>query len=348
MRKSNFELLRCISMILIILCHMIGYSNVIRGCTANSYVALMLWLWGGLGVNCFMMISAYFLVDTEFHFKRYVKVEFKTLFYSISLLIAALFGIKIDSGLSAIMKGIFPVLSGEYWYVTAYCGVLLLSPFLNSIIIKLEKENWKKLIIVCTVLLSVLPNLIPILTYYSDLVWLVYLYILTGGVKHYHIKRPKIKTCIWIFIVCVTIIYASAGIAFILSWHYSIFSIAVGYFSTRCVFIMLICSLALFFIFEQWELGYSKIINWVAKGTFGVYLLHENPCINNFLWHNVFSISLFFDKAWFGIYCLGVAVIIMILGGVIDCIAEVFLQRLYNMKQINMICKRYDRWIGGK
>ena len=72
-RLSNFEILRIISMLLIICHHFALYS----GCrypsstiTMNSVFIQFLSYGGQLGVNLFVLISGYFLVKNEFKVKK--------------------------------------------------------------------------------------------------------------------------------------------------------------------------------------------------------------------------------------------------------------------------------------
>lgn len=92
LRSSNFELLRIISMLMIVASHYV-YFGVMRigesdaslwlsGSLAHKLFSCFLLL-GELGVALFFMISGYFLIEKN-KFSVF-KIAFKTVFYSIFL-----------------------------------------------------------------------------------------------------------------------------------------------------------------------------------------------------------------------------------------------------------------------
>lgn len=67
-RNSNLEILRIVSMILIIVHHYVvhgqfEWSNTI---TTNKILLEVLSLGGKLGVNCFVLITGYFMVQSKY------------------------------------------------------------------------------------------------------------------------------------------------------------------------------------------------------------------------------------------------------------------------------------------
>lgn len=68
-RSSNFELLRIISILLIIAFHYCIYGNGGKifslNISTNQIFAIIFGSWGVLGVDCFIFISAYFLLASN-------------------------------------------------------------------------------------------------------------------------------------------------------------------------------------------------------------------------------------------------------------------------------------------
>ena len=82
-RMSNFELLRIISMLIIVIYHFALHGNIINSAQGISKaVSNVLFIGGTLGVNLFVLIGGYFMVDTDFRIKRLLKLWFATFFYS--------------------------------------------------------------------------------------------------------------------------------------------------------------------------------------------------------------------------------------------------------------------------
>ena len=67
-RNSSIELLRIISMIMIILLHFLGgtgYIGIIEEGTKNYYLTNILESLAIVGVNVFVLISSYFLINSN-------------------------------------------------------------------------------------------------------------------------------------------------------------------------------------------------------------------------------------------------------------------------------------------
>ncbi|MCT3487413.1 hypothetical protein EFR34_09820 [Lactobacillus delbrueckii subsp. lactis] len=86
-RQSNFELLRIISMFLIVLGHVTFQTKFVypRQAVLHNVSIQSLWIGGKLGVWEFTLISAYFLSHSRFKIESLKKVWGVTLFYSISI-----------------------------------------------------------------------------------------------------------------------------------------------------------------------------------------------------------------------------------------------------------------------
>ena len=87
---SNLELFRIIAMLLIVAHHYVVNSGLLEFITAEptslraqSY--LWLGIWGKTGINCFMMITGYFMCKSKITIKKFVKLLFQKYFYNIGI-----------------------------------------------------------------------------------------------------------------------------------------------------------------------------------------------------------------------------------------------------------------------
>ena len=89
-RQSNFELLRIVAMLMIVFHHFAyhGAFNYDSTSISISYFWYSLIIMGGkIGVNIFILISAYFLIlSSGINFKKIFKIIGQVLFYSILFL----------------------------------------------------------------------------------------------------------------------------------------------------------------------------------------------------------------------------------------------------------------------
>ncbi len=77
-RNSNIELLRIISTFLIIAFHMRRYNYIWSSKPIGYIFGTIFSSWGVLGVDIFLIISAYFLSESKFHIKKVINIVFQT------------------------------------------------------------------------------------------------------------------------------------------------------------------------------------------------------------------------------------------------------------------------------
>ena len=88
----------------------------------------------------------------------------------------------------------------------------------------------------------------------------------------------------------------------------------------------------LFFIgFLNVKIKYNKVINVIATTTFGIYLIHDNSYVREFLWKVLFKNALFSKDILLIPYSLCVIVVVFF----ICCLIELF--RIYVLEKQYMI-----------
>lgn len=144
-RESNFELLRIICMILIVVFHFSvhgGYYSESAGTLPfNSVIIDLFGLGGRLGVNIFVLISGYFLINSKFKPKKLLSLFIQVWFFSISIYLIFLISGGISFTWGSFLCNIFPVVTSQYWFITTYIGLYLLSPFINKLLKKTYKTR---------------------------------------------------------------------------------------------------------------------------------------------------------------------------------------------------------------
>ena len=113
-------------------------------------------------------------------------------------------------------------------------------------------------------------------------------------------------------------------------------------FPCRHIFVMLL-SMSLFYIFKNYvKIGSSKVINTVAKTTFGVYIFHENPLFCSYGENGLSDKGLLFER-WlhigehfesdilYSLYFLGCVIFVFACCSMIEFLRQnlcVFVERL--------------------
>lgn len=71
-RSSNFELLRIVSMVMVVIMHVLRHGGVLQALTVGSLKYWVLWGMESLsfvGVNCYLLLTGYFQVQAQFSWK---------------------------------------------------------------------------------------------------------------------------------------------------------------------------------------------------------------------------------------------------------------------------------------
>lgn len=289
-RKSNIELLRIISMIMITLHHFslyLGlYSNNSLGIQKNI-LGVFLFSLGKIGVNIFVIIGGYFLINSTFNVKKIVKLWLEIFFYSLSILIIGkIFRIQ-EFSMNESMKSIFPISFQRYWFASSYIYLLILTPILNFTIKKLSRNQHKNIIIIGTILFSLIYS-----TLYGSigfgggtdaigiLPWFILLYFIASYIKIYDIKIKNIKLKTLITFITFELFICIPKL--LIEDNQTSNNFIYYYTRMNSIFVLLI-SIEIFLIFKNMEIKTSNIINNIAKVSFPVYLIQEHHMLKN-LW----------------------------------------------------------------
>lgn len=184
MRDSNIELLRIVSMMLIILFHFSVHGPWPADGVLAADVAVGVLAFGGkLGVNCFVLITGYFMTRSSVRMASVARVVLETWFYSWGLLI--LFAVAQPELVTQarLEKAVLPLVSGEYWFITNFVALMVVSPFLNLLFDRLSRRGKSRLAAIGFVTISVLPTLTTFNPLGSDLLWFFYLYLVGGWIR---------------------------------------------------------------------------------------------------------------------------------------------------------------------
>lgn len=296
-RSSNIELLRILSMMLIIATHLCNhYIDVPGSIWPYTYGVIFIQLVKSItyiAVNMYVIISAYFLCTSSFKTKRIVFTWLEVLFYS--LLLGIPYFLDGNTNLHNVLTIFFPIFMSEYWFATVYIGLLILSPFINLSIKAMTEKQMRVLCIVLLMLFSIIPSFIgPISRWVSfggscGLVWFIVLYYCSAYIRLY-IPKEKICSNKYKYLVIGIILASFAAIArFIIAFITAkIFgrAIGAGYFYGNNVIFNVIATYMIFAFFSSIKFHNASIcnvINILAKSSFGVYLIHESPIARKYL-----------------------------------------------------------------
>lgn len=282
-RSSNIELLRIICMALVILHHFAIHTGWGEGLSqGNRLFMTAIGLWPAVAINCFVMISGYFMCAHTGEIRgKLVRLWKERVFYSLLITLAFICAGLESIGAQSVLQAVFPIVTCRHNYVTTFVFLYLLIPFVNRGLAALDKRNFTHLVAVSTLILSVLPSFVGLTglwvnNTYAYLLWMIYLYCLGAYFRRHPVKLPWLP---------VLILSALAALA-LACWAEPRFAfLPDGYIlNNRNNILLLICSAALLNLFVNLKCGEVKWINWVAGSTFAVLLIHDDPLMRRLIW----------------------------------------------------------------
>ncbi len=287
-RRSNFELLRILSMVLVISHHFAvhgGFRFYAPEVTGNVWFLQLLSAGGKLGVNFFVMISGYFLVTARgFKWRKAGKIWLQIFFYSVTIYaIACLTGLT-DFSSHQLTRAFLPVLSKQWWFASAYFVMYLLSPAMNWVLQKLSRRGYLILLGVVGIFWFVYPLLLWLPERPRDTLWFCYLYCVAGYLRRF---PPKGSGRLWLGLGLAAFALAYGAV---MADLYKTAAFVVRYEIAYLNMFNPLAFLASVFVFQAiaaWDLGYRPWINRMAAVTFGIYLIHDSDFFRYPLWQGL-------------------------------------------------------------
>ena len=321
-KKEKFfgiELLRILATFYIILLHVVGQGGVAaasggKGTYTVSYLLLAL---AYPAVNCYALISGFVGCKSRFKLSRLLSLWLTVVFVNLAVwgafrLLAP--EMAASFSLEACLK---PLLTNEYWYVTAYFGLSVLTPVLNAAA-ELPKKTFAEMLIglfACFVLLPKIADNDLFLTRsgYSTL-WLVLLYLVGMFFRLHLLPKKRSRLCGAACLAVYGMISVFLPLQKRLTENKLLASgienpVYLKNYAYTSVLIVL-SSIALFAVFTRINVqnkAVCKFISFFSTASFGVYILHTQPLVWANLLQDAFSQFAVFSVPVMAACCLAAA-----------------------------------------
>lgn len=334
-RDSNIELLRILSVILIVGSHFSVHGAFVYDHTQVTFNRLFLQvlsMGGNLGVNLFVLISGYFLIKSSgVKIKKLLSLWLQMVTYAVVLLICANLIFGIPTGIKSLIRHVFPVVFENWWFASTYFVLYLMSPYINKFIRELTKSQLRNLIYLLSILWVIIPTFSTTEMQSNDLLFFIYLYIVASYIHLYpeDFKWKKSKYLIIAMLIAI-LTFMSVLIFDVLGIKYSTFASHAKYFLERHRIPMVLLSICLFIGFTKINIGKQKIINLLSSATFGVYLIHDDPITRVWLWQKAFKNNQFLDSPYLILYAILVVAVVYAAATIIELIRQNTLQKWYS------------------
>ncbi len=288
-RASNLELLRIVAMTMIIALHQNGTANALENLTpggANYYLAHGMEALCICAVNCFVLISGYFMVEkNQAPLSKCVHLLIDVAFWGLLGCFCAFVFRGERTGVKDMIVTILPYIKGQRWFVRDYIILMLLAPFINSALVRLSKRNYQILLAVLLLLFSIWPSFLPnppIDDYGYSCVHFIHLYVIAGYLKLHLTKTHKPAVYFMGYLISVIFIFGSSilGIGIAYAYNYTF---------------VITAAVSLFLFFRSLTIQ-SSAINTLATGAFDAFVIHTTGFFAELIYLRLFHV----DTALFG------------------------------------------------
>lgn len=328
MRQSNMELLRIVSMLMVLTVHADGASLGLPDLSGNLTAATSYDFWrlaveslAIIGVNCFTMISGYFGIRLKW--RGVASFLFQCLFYAVGIYVAVCVAFPTMFSLKELVDSCMVLTHTDLWYVPTYFGLMLLSPVLNAGLEALDRRQFS-IVLAAFVLFNVWcgwwweGSFNP--TGYT-LVQLILVY-MVGMFLRLHVDTADL--CRRRAVIVAGYVLSTVGV--FVSSLYLEPGMAFAYNSP----LVLASTVGLFMLFMTIDMR-SRTINYVAKSAFAAYLIHKSP----FIWGNVMRPMVLRLKSglpgWeFVLAAAGVVVAFYIIAMVVDPLRRLLSKKIFS------------------
>jgi surface polysaccharide O-acyltransferase-like enzyme len=357
-RDNGLDFLRIICMLLVTFSHVFTHGGLINDRLlpgmANWFLGNLLYPFTLVAVNCFVLLSGYFQCTSRFKLKRVVSTWVQVVVYSVGMYIAAklLFG---GFSVSTLLKSALPVVTDQYWFITAYLLMYMVSPFLNCMI----RAMGKRLHFLCCCTLLGIFSVAHNLTYIYDFgdvdggytfLWFCILYTIAAYIRLYvPVEGKHRKWGLLTYALCALGVGLARFVAhYATTWLLGVPMLTSFFYSYNSILVVP-ASIGLFMAMRtvKVEGRGAKLVSIFAPLAFGVYLIHDHPHLRPFLWEWL-KPGAMAQSVWMLPYCLLCIVGIF----AVCCGIEWLRQRIFHLcridRAISTVSDRIQGWVAAK
>lgn len=343
-QNSSIELLKIIGIILVVISHVVqtlrnesadvSYQdyvvNLNLATTNIQYLILsMLRYSGPLGNAIFFVCSAWFLLDSNKTNKRKILQLLMDIWVISIIILIFVYILRCgDIGFGMIIKQIFPTVFGNNWYMTCYLLFYPIHPFLNMVINKVEKATLLKTTLIMLFLYVGINYLQEGLFFTSGLILWIVIYFAIAYMKLYLVDLSNNnKLNIGIFIIGFVGNFGLVALTNVLGLYINSFSDKLLRWSTNGSPFILLMAIGLLNIARNIHIE-SKTINYVAKLSFLIYIIHQNMLLRRLyrpmMWHYIY-VNMGYDHILF--WAIVLSVIVFMFGLVSSIVYKCSIQK---------------------
>lgn len=334
-------------MLVIVAHHYVVNSGLSSAVCENTLLGvqdffILLFGWGGkTGINCFMLITGYFMCTSNITALKYGKLLGERYFYAILFFIIFLVSGYSAFSIKGFLKMLFPFWTVKDNFTGCFLLFYLFIPFLNKLIHALTEKEHLVITGLCLFIYTILPSFAKANVGYSYVTWFIVLYFISSYIRLYpkaifeNAKRWGALTAgslmlSWMSVVTLAWIGSKYGKA----------QIAYFFVSDSNKILAVSTAVCAFLFFRNIRIKQSRIINTVAASTFGVLLIHANSdTMRQWLWKDVLNNVGWYHSPWLYLHAVASVVGIFAACTLIDMVRKRVFERPF-LEWLDVLIKK--------
>lgn len=334
-RSSNLELYRIIVMLLIVAHHSIVNSGVMElmaedPLSLKSTFAYLFGMWGKTGINCFVMITGYFMCTSRISLRKWLKLVLEIVFYNI--VISSIFWLTSYESFS--WKGLYvalmPVKNMTSDFISAFVVFYLCIPFLNKLVHALSQKE-HLLLIALSLLIYTLPLFLPLtkirLVYVT---WFCVVFFIASYIRLYPASIPRSSSATYWRNITLSLIGLAlvSSVAFVYCLPQHRVSYATQLVSDSNAILAIAVAVSSFLWFKNLKIKQSRLINTIAASCFGVLLIHANSdTMRQWLWRDIANVPNLFGGGQFALKITLIVLVVYVVCTIVDFIRIQYIEK---------------------
>lgn len=294
-RSSNLELYRIVCMLMIVAHHYVVCSGLTSQggplnegtFSINSLYLRLFGMWGKVGINCFLMITGFFMCKSQITIKKWLKLFLEIYLYKILFFAAFVVTGFAPVSFDSIIHALMPINSIQHNFSDCFLVFYLTIPFWNILVRNMTKRQHRLLLLLLLCSYTLLGSIPSFEIDFNYITWFGIIYLIASYFRLYPCALFE-KKRLWGWATVVMVLLSMVSVAFI---HWKTFA---GYFfvSDSNKILAVLVAVSSFLWFKNLNIPQSKIINAVGASTFGVLLIHSGSGdMMKWLWGDVFDVT---------------------------------------------------------
>lgn len=290
--------------------------------TAKGLFFYVFGMWGKTGINCFVLITGYFMCKSSITLRKFLKLFLEVELYNIVIFtIFVLTGYQ-DFSIKELLFKLVPLRMVETNFTGCFLWFYLCIPFLTVLVTHIDKKRHGLLVLLCLgiyTMTSTLPGFSVTMNYVT---WFCVLFFIASYIRLYGLL-PKLSTSKWggITLICMAVSICAVFTA--VYAHHCLGKQTWAYrpVSDSNTFLAVATSISAFMYFKDLKMKHHKWINTIAASTFGVLMIHANSdTMRYWLWQKTVDCKGAYYLPYACLYAIGCILAIFAICILIDYI----------------------------